>query len=187
MGGADGSPHAPRHPISADPHRRGGYAPQQTLMAESNYVTPEGARKLRDELVALIERERPKVVEEVAEAAAQGDRSENAEYIYGKKRLREIDRRIRFLTKRLDAAVVVSPDAQEGETVFFGAKVEVEYDDGRRCVYHLVGQDESEPERGRISYKSPIGRALLRRSVGECVVVQRPAGEVELEIVGVTY
>ena len=156
-------------------------------MSEANYLTPAGAKKLQDELRQLAAVERPKVVQEVADAAAQGDRSENAEYIYGKKRLREIDRRIRFLTKRLEAAVIVRPDeVREGE-VRFGATVEVEDENGSRKVYTLVGPDESDPTSGRLSYKSPLGRALMKRKVGDVVTVHRPAGEIELEILAIRY
>jgi len=151
------------------------------------YLTPEGAKKLSDELRQLLSVERPKTVQEVADAAAQGDRSENAEYIYGKKRLREIDRRVRFLTKRLESAVVVQPGEQSGDVVRFGATVEVEDEDGNRKKYLLVGPDESDPAHGRLSFQSPIGRALLKRKVGDVVVVQRPAGEIELEILSVRY
>ena len=156
-------------------------------MPPPNYLTPEGAKKLSDELRHLLSVERPKIVQEVADAAAQGDRSENAEYIYGKKRLREIDRRVRFLTKRLDSAVVVKPEEQTGDIVRFGATVEVEDEDGNRRKYLLVGPDESDPDQGKLSFQSPIGRALLKRKVGDVVIVQRPAGEIELEIVSVRY
>lgn len=151
------------------------------------YLTPEGAKKLSDELRRLLSVERPKTVQEVADAAAQGDRSENAEYIYGKKRLREIDRRVRFLTKRLDSAVVVQPGEQTGNVVRFGATVEVEDEDGNRKTYLLVGPDESDPDQGKLSFQSPIGRALLKRKVGDVVIVQRPAGEIELEIMSVRF
>jgi transcription elongation factor GreB len=150
-----------------------------------NYITPEGAERLAEELRRLVQRERPRVVQEVADAAAQGDRSENAEYIYGKKRLREIDRRVRFLTKRLDAAVVVRPDAARKDAVFFGATVEVEDEEGKRARYTLVGADETDPANGKVSWQSPIGRALLKRKVGDVVTVLRPAGEIELEILGI--
>ena len=152
-----------------------------------NYLTPAGAKKLSDELTHLLTRERPRVVQEVADAAAQGDRSENAEYIYGKKRLREIDRRIRFITKRLDAAVVVKPGEVTGDVVRFGARVEVEDEDGKRKAYVLVGPDEADPSQGKISFKAPLGRALLKRKLGDVVTVRRPAGEIDLEIVSVSY
>src|SRR6185436_3958354 len=151
-----------------------------------NYITPAGAKRLAEELRKLVETERPRVVQEVADAAAQGDRSENAEYIYGKKRLREIDRRIHFLTKRLDSAVVVRNEETRKDIVVFGATVEVEDEDGKRSRYTLVGADESDPAQGKLSWKSPIGRALLKKSVGDVVTVQRPAGELDLEIIAIS-
>jgi transcription elongation factor GreB len=128
-------------------------------------------------------------VHEVAEAAAQGDRSENAEYIYGKKRLREIDRRLRFLTKRLDDSRVLSLDETpaDAERVFFGAIVTVQEKDGARKRYQLVGPDEARPERGCLSYQSPLGRVLLGRRLGDAVTFSPPAGEVELQIIDVIY
>ncbi len=153
------------------------------------YITDRGARKLADELKHLAEVARPKVVQEVADAAAQGDRSENAEYIYGKKRLREIDRRLRFLSKRLDECRVVTLDTvpDDSERVFFGAIVTVEDEDGVVKSYQLLGPDESEPERGHLSYQSPLGKALLGKNLGDVVVFRRPAGEIELELVGIEY
>ena len=156
-------------------------------MSDPNYITPLGAKRLQEELGQLRSRERPKVVTEVADAAAQGDRSENAEYIYGKKRLREIDRRMRFLTKRLEAAVVVTPSAQSGERVFFGACVRVEDEEGDETVYQIVGEDEIDLKKGRVSWRSPIGRVLLKRTAGDTVTLRRPSGEVDLTIVSVTY
>lgn len=156
-------------------------------MPGANYITPEGARRLAEELRELASVERPKVVQEVADAAAQGDRSENAEYIYGKKRLREIDRRIRFLTKRLDSAVVVRAEEAPRGVVHFGALVEVEDEEGVRRTYQLVGTDESNPDVGKLSWQSPVGRALIKRRVGDVVTVRRPAGEVELEIISIRY
>ncbi len=151
-----------------------------------NYLTPEGAKKLQAELNQLLNTDRAKVVHEVAEAAAQGDRSENAEYIYGKKKLREIDRRIRFLTKRLDSAVVVK---QEGthEEVRFGATVDVEDENGKKSSYLILGPDEASPSTGSISFQSPLGRALMKRKVGDTVSVVRPAGEIEIEIKAIRY
>lgn len=156
-------------------------------MADSNYLTPSGAQKLKDELTQLLTVERPRVVTEVADAAAQGDRSENAEYIYGKKRLREIDRRVRFLTKRLDAAVIVKPGENAAAEVRFGATVDVHFEDGEAKTYTLVGPDESDPARGLVSFQSPLGRALLKKRVGDIVTVVRPAGPVEIEITRVDY
>ena len=156
-------------------------------MSPPNYLTPDGAKKLSEELRQLLQVARPKVVQEVQEAAAQGDRSENAEYIYGKKRLREIDRRVRFLTKRLDSAVIVNPDQQSGDVVRFGATVEVEDEGGNRREYLLVGPDEADPSQGKLSFQAPLGRALMKRKVGDVVVVHRPRGELELEIVRVSF
>ena len=152
-----------------------------------NYLTPAGAKQLADELQRLMSVERPKVVREVAEAAAQGDRSENAEYIYGKKRLREIDRRVRFLTQRLEAAVVVRQEELGGDVVRFGAVVVVADEEGQRKTYRLVGPDESDPASGKLSFQSPMGQALMKRRVGDVVMVRRPAGEIELEIVSLSY
>jgi transcription elongation factor GreB len=152
-----------------------------------NYMTPAGAKQLADELQRLAQIERPKVVREVAEAAAQGDRSENAEYIYGKKRLREIDRRLHFLTRRLDSAVVVRPEELGGDVVRFGAVVEIQDEAGERKTYRLVGPDEADPTKGKLSFQSPMGQALMKRRVGDVVVVKRPAGEIEIEIVALRF
>ena len=156
-------------------------------MSDPNYITPEGARRLSEELVHLRDVERRKTVKEVTEAAAHGDRSENAEYIYGKRRLREIDRRLNFLAKRLDKAVVVDPKEQRGDKVFFGATVELEDESGTRSVYVIVGEDEIDTAKGHISWRSPVGRALLGKRAGEVVLVRRPAGETELEVLAVRY
>ncbi|HEY4118421.1 MAG TPA: transcription elongation factor GreB [Byssovorax sp.] len=156
-------------------------------MSNPNYITKLGARRLSEELGHLRTVERPRVVTEVADAAAQGDRSENAEYIYGKKRLREIDRRMRYLTKRLESAVVVEPAEQKGDKIFFGATVDVEDDDGAALVYVIVGEDESDGKRRHVSWRSPIGRALLGRRAGDVVTVPRPIGDLELSIVAVRY
>ena len=139
-----------------------------------NYPLPEGAKKLQVELNQLLNwPTAPKVVHEVAEAAAQGDRSENAEYIYGKKKLREIDRRIRFITKRLDSAVVVKQETSHGE-VRFGCTVDVEDENGKKSRYLIVGPDEASPSDGRISFQSPLGRALMKRKVGDVVTRHAP-------------
>jgi transcription elongation factor GreB len=156
-------------------------------MADPNYITPAGARKLSMELDRLRSIDRPRVGPEVADAAAQGDRSENAEYIYGKKKLREIDRRMHTLTKRLEKAVVVNPAEQRGDKIFFGATVEVEEETGARRVYQIVGEDEIDSAAGRISWRSPVGRALLGKRSGDVILVRRPAGEVEIEILSVRY
>ncbi len=151
------------------------------------YITREGARRLQEELASLLHAQRPKIVQEVADAAAQGDRSENAEYIYGKRKLREIDRRIHWLTKRLESATVVEPRTDGTDAVFFGAHVEVEGEDGKRKTYRIVGEDEIDLARGHISWRSPLGRSLLKRRAGDEVIVRRPDGELELTIVSVRY
>jgi transcription elongation factor GreB len=155
--------------------------------ATPNYITPEGAKKLQAELSALLWQERPKTVQDVAEAAAQGDRSENAEYIYGKKKLREIDGRIHSLTKRLESARVVEQRSDGSNAVFFGAHVEVEDEEGVRTTYRIVGQDEIDLARCHISWRSPLGRTLLKRRKGDTVLLRRPSGEVELTITAVRY
>ncbi len=152
-----------------------------------NYMTPEGERKLREELAHLLHKDRPKVVETVAWAASNGDRSENADYIYGKRRLREIDRRVRFLTQRLDAAQVVDPASQKGDVVLFGATVTVQDEEDQKRVYQIVGIDETDAKRGRVSWISPVGKALLQAREGDVVVLKTPKGEEELEIVRVEY
>ena len=152
-----------------------------------NYLTPDGAKKLAKELDQLLSRERPRVVQEVSDAAAQGDRSENAEYIYGKKRLREIDRRIRFITKRLESAVVVKTDEVASDVVRFGARVEVQDENGKKSSYQIVGPDEADPNVGRVSFKAPLGHALMKKRVGDVVTVKRPAGEIEIEILSISY
>lgn len=156
-------------------------------MADPNYITPAGARKLSEELARLRSVERPRVVQEVADAAAQGDRSENAEYIYGKKKLREIDRRMHYLTKRLEKAVLVDPARQQGDKIFFGATVEVEEESGARRLFQIVGEDETDGAASKISWRSPVGRALLGKRPGDVIVVRRPAGEVEIEVLSVRY
>jgi transcription elongation factor GreB len=152
------------------------------------YITQAGAKTLHAELLRLLNVERPKVTSEVSAAAAQGDRSENAEYIYGKKRLREIDRRIRFLQKRLDVCTVVTPAEQtDTKRVYFGATVTLEDEDGVKVTYQVVGPDELDTKGGRISVDSPIGKALLGKRVGDTVLVHRPRGELELTLLAIRY
>src|SRR5215470_9571137 len=142
-----------------------------------NYITPLGYRKLSQEAHKLRMVDRPRVVDEVAHAASLGDRSENAEYIYGKKKLREIDRRLEWLGKRLDAAVVVDPKDKRGDDrIFFGATVDLEDDDGEGKTVTLVGEDEIDVSAGRISWRSPVGAALLGKREGDEVRVRTPAG-----------
>jgi transcription elongation factor GreB len=152
-----------------------------------NYITQEGYARLREELAHLVKVERPEVVRVVSWAASNGDRSENGDYIYGKKRLREIDRRIRFLTKRLDLAEVVEVAARPAtDQVFFGATVRYEAS-GRECEVMIVGIDEVDPARGRVSWISPIARALLKAHEGDLVQLRTPAGVETLTIVKVSY
>ena len=153
----------------------------------SPYITRAGFQRLQDEYERLWHVERPRVTQEVATAAAQGDRSENAEYIYGKRKLREIDRRIRFLTKRLDVLTVVEPAKEQEGRVFFGAWVTVEDDEGTRATYRVVGSDEFDTALGWISVESPIARALLGKRPGDVVTVRRPKGEGELTVIDVRY
>lgn len=142
---------------------------------------------MRAELDQLWTVERPRVTQEVADAAAQGDRSENAEYIYGKRRLREIDRRVRFLSKRLDAVTVVSEPPSDPKRVFFGAYVTVEDEDGDEKTYRIVGADESDLTKGYISIDSPVARALLGKREGDEVTVKVPKGDVVYTIAAVEY
>jgi transcription elongation factor GreB len=153
----------------------------------SGYITPEGAARLRSELSELWTVERPRVTQEVSDAAAQGDRSENAEYIYGKRRLREIDSRVRFLSRRLDVLTVVEPTERSDGRVYFGAWVTVEDEDGTEAEYRLVGPDEADAKSGHISIDSPMGRALLGRSDGDGIRIVRPKGPAVFTIVGVRY
>lgn len=152
-----------------------------------NYITPRGFGRLSTEQEWLQRTERPRVVAEVSYAASLGDRSENAEYIYGKKRLRAIDRRLRWLSKRIEAAEVIDPAIDRGTRVFFGASVTLEYPDGRERTVVLVGEDEIESELGRISWRSPIGRAVMRRDEGDTVRFKHAGEQIELEIVEVEY
>jgi len=151
-------------------------------------ITPEGMQKLQAELEQLWNVERRKVTQEVSDAAAQGDRSENAEYIYGKKRLREIDRRVRFLRQRIDQLVVVRPgEIADPERIFFGAWVTLEDEKGDERRYRLVGPDETDVAGGRVSVESPIGRVLLGKREGDEIVVQRPAGSARYTVNRISY
>ena len=151
------------------------------------YITPAGYERLREELDRLWRIERPRVTREVSEAAAQGDRSENAEYIYGKKRLREIDRRIEFLARRLDELTVVPPRTDHPDRVYFGAFVDLEDENGNVSQFRLVGPDEFDAGSGRISMDSPLGRALLGRAEGDEFTFRRPKGAVTYTILAIPY
>lgn len=156
-------------------------------MAEKNYITPDGYKRLVDELTELATVERPKVVREVSDAAAEGDRSENAAYIYGKRRLREIDRRMGFLQRRLEHVQVVKAEEQKKDKVRFGAFVTIEDEEGAERVFQIVGVDEVDAKHGKISWKSPVGRALLGKQIDDEVRVRWDAGERELVVVDISY
>jgi transcription elongation factor GreB len=161
------------------------------LAGGKNYITPIGLQRLRDELTFLLNNERPAVTQVVAWAASNGDRSENADYQYGKRRLREIDRRIRFLTRRIDAAEVVDPEAprsgRAATQVFFGATVRYADAAGRERLVRVVGLDEVDLDRHHISWMAPLARALMKSGPGDCVVLHAPGGTEELEILEVRY
>lgn len=156
-------------------------------MDTKNYITPQGLEKLRQEYHQLMHVERPKLVETVAWAASNGDRSENADYQYGKKRLREIDKRVHFLTKRLEDAEVVDPKQMSGDKVLFSATVTLVDEGGDEFRYQIVGEDELDPKAGKISWKSPVAKALLGKKVGDEIRIIRPSGEVFMTIEGVEY
>jgi transcription elongation factor GreB len=159
--------------------------------AYKNYIRPSGLQRLKDELLSLLDVERPEVVKIVSWAASNGDRSENGDYLYGKKRLREIDRRIRFLTKRIDAAVVVDPALRASgdatDQIFFGATVAYREDNGSQRVVTIVGVDEADSASGYISWVSPVATALIKAREGDEVVVRTPQGNLTLEIEQVRY
>jgi transcription elongation factor GreB len=150
-----------------------------------NYLTPEGHKKLQTELHLLLHNERPQTVQAVSEAAAMGDRSENAEYIYGKKRLREIDRRIRFLSKRLENIEIIDPRSVSTDKVSFGVWVVIQDENGNKQRLQIVGEDEIDPNKGRITFSSPMGRALLGKQRGDYFVLKRPKGDLEIEILDI--
>lgn len=153
-----------------------------------NYITPAGYQRIKDELLQLIDVDRPEVVRIVHWAASNGDRSENGDYIYGKRRLRQIDGRIRFLTKRMDAAAVVDPSVHHGnDQVFFGATVSYRNGAGEEHTVTIVGIDELDPLNGKISWVSPVARAMTKARPGDLVTLQTPLGPEELEVLDVTY
>jgi transcription elongation factor GreB len=158
---------------------------------DNNYITPQGLKKLKDEYHQLMHVDRPKTVEIVAWAASNGDRSENADYIYGKRRLREIDSRVRFLTSRLEKAIVVDPptlrDGPNSSKVIFGATVTVEDEEGQSKTFQIIGEDEWNIENSKISWKSPMAKAMLGRRVDDEVIVKKPSGEESLTITKIEY
>ena len=170
------------------PENEGGDDAPSLPAGTKNYMTPAGFQRLRDELRELSRVERPKVVETVAWAAGNGDRSENGDYIYGKRRLREIDRRIRFLTKRLEVAQVVDPALQKNrDQVFFGATVTYVNARDEEHTVTIVGIDEADLERGQVSWIAPIARALLKAQVGDAVELRTPAGPDTIEVLAIRY
>ena len=154
---------------------------------EKNYITRAGYKRLRDELAELWDVERPKLVETIAWAASNGDRSENADYLYGKRRLREVDRRIRFLSQRIDSAEVVADAGRDDDRAFFGATVAYRDRAGAKRTVTIVGIDEVDPEHGRVSWISPIAKALLKAREGDVVTLRTPAGAEEIEVLEVRY
>jgi transcription elongation factor GreB len=156
---------------------------------QKNYITPQGYARLKDEFDQLFRVERPKVVADVAWAASNGDRSENADYIYGKRRLRQIDSRLRFLMKRMDIAEIVDPSTQqELDRAYFGAWITLySVAHGQERTYRIVGQDELEPGKGYISWISPLAKALLGKREGDAIRLHSPGGEEEYEITAITY
>lgn len=157
-------------------------------MAESkNYITPHGIETLKNEYHELMHKERPKVVEVVAWAASNGDRSENADYQYGKRRLREIDKRLHFLKKRIESAEVVDPTEIKATTIVFGATVTLSDEDGNTRIYQIVGADETDVKLGKISWQSPVARSLLGKKVADEVKIEKPAGEEYVVIEKIEY
>jgi transcription elongation factor GreB len=156
-------------------------------MSSPNYITPQGLKRLQDEFKELFYNERPKLVETVAWAAGNGDRSENGDYIYGKRRLREIDSRLKFLRDRIEAARVVNPAEVKSESVVFGATVTILDEDENEKTYTIVGEDEIEPDKNRISWKSPLAKALIGKKIGDEVEIKRPAGILVVEITAIEF
>ena len=161
--------------------------PAKPLSEKKNYITPSGFEKLRSEYSDLLSKERPKIVEVVTWAASNGDRSENADYQYGKRRLREIDKRLHFLKNRLQDAEVIDPKVIKSEKVVFGATVTLENDDGESQIYQIVGEDEIDIINKKISWKSPIANAILGKKLDDEVKVVKPSGDVTMIIIDITF
>ena len=159
----------------------------QSLPTRKNYITPKGFAKMKDELHELLNKTRPDLTQVIAWAASNGDRSENADYIYGTRRLREIDRRIRFLSKRLEIAEVIDPAFVKASKVQFGATVTFQNEEGLKKSMSIVGIDEIDPGKGKISWISPLAKVLLNQEVGDAVTFRSPKGEEELEILKIEY
>jgi transcription elongation factor GreB len=159
----------------------------QALPSKKNYITPKGFARLKDEFHELMDKERPALVQVVSWAAGNGDRSENGDYLYGKKRLREIDRRIRFLGKRMEAAEVIDPSQVQADKVLFGATVTYQNEEGQKKKISIVGIDELDPANGKVSWLSPLAKVFLNQEAGEAVTFKSPKGEEELEILKIEY
>ena len=157
------------------------------MSEQINYITPEGFEKLRVEYITLLNGERPKVVETVTWAASNGDRSENADYQYGKKRLREIDRRLHFLQKRMESAEVIDPKKLNSDKIIFGATVVIEDESGHHRKYQIVGEDEFDISKNKISWKSPVAKALLGKKIDDEVKIQKPSGEESVVVTEILY
>jgi len=152
-----------------------------------NYITPQGFKALQEEFKKLFHNERPRLVETVSWAAGNGDRSENSDYIYGKKRLREIDRRLRFLSQRIERAQIIDPKTLKSDRVVFGATVTLIDKEGEEKVYMIVGEDEIDLSRGKISWKSPVAKALLNKQIGDEVLIKKPNSESSVEILKIQF
>ena len=152
-----------------------------------NYITPSGFEKLRQEYTELLNGERPKLVATVAWAASNGDRSENADYIYGKRRLREIDKRLHFLQKKMEASEVIDPKTLISTKIIFGATITLENPSGQEITYQIVGEDEIDIKQGKISWKSPVAKALLGKKVDEEAVIKKPSGEETVTILDIQF
>lgn len=173
--------------LELDLNQKDSESSSDPLAGKKNYITPQGAERLRSELKKLLQEERPELVKVIQWAASNGDRSENADYIYGKRRLREIDRRIRFLSKRIEAAEIVDPGHQKSDRVLFGATVTILNEQGVTKTFRIVGVDETDIKKGKISWVSPVGKALLQAAAGDTVTVKTPQGEEDWEVQKVLY
>ena len=159
----------------------------KSIGTEQNYITPKGLEKLRDEYRELFHGERPQVVKVVNWAAGLGDRSENADYIYNKRRLREIDRRLRFLQLRIDAAQIIDPKQLQSEKVIFGATVTILDEDNNKKTYQIIGEDEIDIEKSKISWKSPLATGLLGKKLGDEITIKKPTGDSWAEIIKIEF
>ncbi|MFZ3229728.1 MAG: transcription elongation factor GreB [Pseudobdellovibrio sp.] len=157
------------------------------MAEERNYITPAGFEVLRKEYTTLLNDERPKLVLTVQWAASNGDRSENADYIYGKRRMREIDKRLHFLQKRMESAEVIDPKTLSSKTVIFGATVTLQNDEGQSIIYQIVGEDEIDVKQGKLSWKSPVAKALLGKKVDDEVIIKKPASEETVTVTNITF